>query len=111
MDLSNIKMLLGITDTGKDNLLNYLADSAEKQAQDYCNRTDTVDGMKPVIDGVVVRRYRGGYYGQESAPDKPTSVKEGEVTVQLKTIVYDTSSALSDDEKKSLNPYRNLFKL
>lgn len=109
-DISDIKMLLGITDNLKDNLIQYLADAAESQVKAYCRRNDETENMKSVINSMAIRQYRGGQFGQEIPDDKVSSVKEGDVTIQLKGSGYNPSTSLMDDEKKALYIDRCLFK-
>lgn len=54
--LNNIKMLLGITGSEKDDLIRFLIDICTDEAKQYCN-TDTADGLETAIIQMVVFKY------------------------------------------------------
>jgi hypothetical protein len=55
--LTQVKMLLGIQDTEKDSLLNYLIDSCCDEATAFCNLPEFDDRLEPVVVKMVVFNY------------------------------------------------------
>lgn len=109
MDITNVKTLLGITDTSKDDLLTYIGNVVTTDVKAYCRIPVITDDLQLVINDMVVDRYRARGYGQEEAPKTLSSISEGDVTMQFKTTQYSPTMELTDAEKKRLVPYRKLW--
>lgn len=55
--LTQVKLLLGITDTSKDALLNYLIDTCSEEAADFCNLPEFDDRLERIVVQMVIVRY------------------------------------------------------
>lgn len=65
--LANIKILIGISDTSKDSLINLLINRASNYILTYCNRPDLPSALDDVhMDLAVIYYNRLGIEGQNS---------------------------------------------
>lgn len=55
--LARIKLLLGISDSSKDALLEELIDNAEEYVANYCNNADAVNSLSGAIVQMVIQDY------------------------------------------------------
>lgn len=111
LDLSTIKMLLGIssTDTSSDKIITYIGNAVSTDAKKYCRIPVITDDLQLIINDMVIDRYRARGYGQQDAPQTVTKVSEGDVEVDFKTVQYNATMELTDAEKKRLVPFRKLW--
>jgi hypothetical protein len=56
--LENVKILLGITDNSKDNMLNLYLSRATSFVKNYCNIDEIPIELDEVIEDIAVYRYR-----------------------------------------------------
>jgi hypothetical protein len=95
--LDDIKLLLGITSTDKDNLLQLLINQATEEALDYTRR-GSADGLENIITKMVVFNYnRIGTEGLDSESYSGVS--------------YSYSADYPESILRSLNRYRKLITL
>ena len=107
-------MLLGITDTGKDDMLTYIGNLVTGMATRYCKLKVTPDDFVTGLAPMVVERYRANGYGQEASPQTVSSITEDKETVsfvKLRSVPenFIISNELTDGEKKMLTPFRKLW--
>ena len=112
--LDQVKMLLGITDTGKDGLLTYIGNLVNGMAMQYCRLSVRPDDFDTVLPPMVAERYRANGWGQECTPQTVESISEGNVSVhfaKLRNVPenFIISNELTDGEKTVLQPYRKLW--
>lgn len=108
--LEQVKLLLGISGTGKDALLGLLCDSVAAQVKAYCRLSDVSDaGLQGILADMAITRYRARGYGQEAAPKVLSGLSEGDVSFTYKTVQYDATGELTDAEKSVLSSYRKLW--
>ena len=108
--LKQVEVLLGITDTGKEELLTLLCDTMTAQVKKHCRISDVSDlGLQGLMADMVVNRCRARGYGQEAAPKSLSKLTEGDVSFTYKTTQYDTTGELTDAEKKAVSQYRKLW--
>ena len=96
--LSMVKVLLGVTDTSRDELLYLIIDSVTEKALAYCKLQAIPPALKPTIAEMAVRSYENMTGGNVS------SVKRGDVTV-----TYSAKCAVGDileSYKIPLNAFR-----
>ena len=103
--LEDVKMLLGIKGTEKDNILKFIIDDCTYRALSYCKRKDMPEEMQSLIVAMAVRAYRVCGYGSETEPDTVTSFKQGE-----RSETYEDGAVKRDDWindfKGRLEPFR-----
>lgn len=103
--LENVKMLLGIKGTEKDNVLNFVIEDCKSRALSYCKRKDMPEEMQSLIVAMAVRAYRVCGYGSETEPDTVTSFKQGD-----RSETYEDGAVKRDDWindfKGRLEPFR-----
>jgi hypothetical protein len=109
LDITNIKTLLGITDTDNDSILSHIGDVVTAEVKAYCRIPTIADDLQLIINDMVIDRYRARGYGQETAPQTLKSISEGDVSMQFDTVQYNPTMELTDAEKKRLAPYRKLW--
>jgi hypothetical protein len=65
--IDDLKVLLGITDTTQDALLNLLLSKATTKFQNYCNRLDIPDNAQSsIVDYAIILYNRRGSEGLQS---------------------------------------------
>ncbi len=99
--LDKVKLILGIKDSSKNDLLNYFIESTEQKILNYCNREDFPRDLDNVLVEIVVDQYR------QSNSGKVASVKRGDTQ-----ITYQNSNTGGADfiknYKAELNRYRKV---
>ena len=93
--MENIKLLLGISDTSKDDLITLLISIAEDEIKAYCNIDDIPTALDNIVTQIVVIKYNR--IGQEGI----TSTKFNSVSESF-------SDSLPASVIKALNRYRHL---
>ncbi len=113
MDLtSQVKMLLGITDSSKDDIIGYFVSFVTGLALRYCKLPAPTPELDFVLAGMIAERYRVNAYGHEAIPKQVQSVKEDDtqITYYMRNApqAYILSNELTDGEKKMLAPFRKM---
>lgn len=103
--LEQIKIVLGITDTSKDNLINYYINSISSEVMNYCNLKSIPTNLEYFIQSKVISIFR--YESNEYKGIK--SLVEGDVKLEFAiqhngadTMAY----SLNDEDKKVLRNFR-----
>lgn len=103
--LEQIKIVLGITDTSKDNLINYHIKNISNEVMNYCNIKAIPTNLESFIQNKVISIFR--YESNENKGIK--SMVEGDVKLEFAienngadTMVY----SLNDADKKVLRNFR-----
>lgn len=66
--LSKVKIMLGITDTTKDDLISLLIDLAKEEATSFCNLSEYAEELDSIVIRMVVQNYnKNGNEGIASA--------------------------------------------
>ena len=112
--LDQSKLLLGLTDDSKDNLLTYIGNVVNSMAMKYCRVAVAPDDFEIVLAPMVVERYRANGWGQEEAPQTVESVSDGNEKVsfvKLRNVPenFIISNELTAGEKSALQPYRKAW--
>lgn len=94
-ELDKLKARLGILDDKQDANLEVLLEEAEEEALNYCNRDETVEGMKSAIRKLAYLAY------QMDGKEHITAKSEGG-----RSESYKDSDGLPSSVKSSLNRYR-----
>ena len=81
--LRKLKMLLGIKDESKDELLSFLIDDVVNLIMGYCRICFLPRPLESLVPVVVADMYRAKGYGNESAPEIVKSVSEGQRSVSF----------------------------
>ncbi len=109
--LQKLKLLLGLENDDKDELLLFVIDKVSDMVCNYCNIKQVPKGLEKVMLNMAVDLYRAESLGQEQAEGTVKSVTEGDVTVS-----FASASAISEnsgmqflkDYTTQLNRYRKL---
>ncbi len=109
--LQKLKLLLGLENDDKDELLLFVIDKVSDMVCNYCNIKQVPKGLENVMLNMAVDLYRAESLGQEQAEGTVKSVTEGDVTVS-----FASASAISEnsgmqflkDYTTQLNRYRRL---
>ena len=114
--LIKAKGLLGITDTTKDDILNFYIDLIVQMILDYCNREDFPDELIPFATSKVVASYQSDNGGATETGGKRTvrKLKSGDVSFEFAGDDVNRGFAnvavgeLSAGEKSQLATHRRL---
>ncbi len=109
--LQKLKLLLGLENDEKDNILLFVLDKIQDMVCNYCNIKQVPKGLENVMLNMAVDLYRAESLGQEQAEGNVKSITEGDVTVS-----FASASAISEnsgmqflkDYTAQLNRYRRL---
>ena len=81
--LQRLKMLLGITDESKDELLSFLIDDVKAMILGYCRICFLPRPLESLVPVIAADMYRAKGYGGESAPEIVKSISEGQRSVSF----------------------------
>ncbi len=109
--LQKLKLLLGLENDDKDELLLFVIDKVSDMVCNYCNIKQVPKGLENVMLNMAVDLYRAESLGQEQAEGNVKSITEGDVSV-----AFSSASAISEnsgmqflkDYTAQLNRYRKL---
>ena len=105
--LNTVKMLLGITDSDKDAILEFCIDEAKSLILGYC-RIDTLpDALASTSAAIAADLFRAKGYGETQAPEEVKSMTEGQRSVTFESTRPTEGNILSNYYRR-LKPYRNL---
>lgn len=75
--LAKVKMLLGLTDDSKDEVLSYLIEDNINLVLNYCRICELPEALESLIPVMTTDRYRMMNYGSESGDKVLKSVSQG----------------------------------
>lgn len=104
--LKKLKMLLGVEDSGKDELLFFLLDDAERLILGYCRRCCLPEPLESLVPVIAADVYRAKGYAAEDAPKIVKSVTEGARSVSF-DVKQPTDESILENYYKRLKPYVN----
>ena len=100
--LENIKMVLGITDTSKDRLIQYYINAVTKKILAYTKRIELLEVLESIVEEIVIDKMKANITGADTSGDIK-SEKIGDYEV-----VYNVSSS-SDSASNDLSPYIDIL--
>lgn len=103
--LEKIKIVLGITDTSKDAVINYYIESISNEVMFYCNINVIPSNLQSFICNKVISimKYEDNQYkGIKSISEGDTKLEIAVENNGQDTLVY----SLNDTDKKNLRIYR-----
>lgn len=115
--LENIKMLLGITDTSKDTLINYWIDYYAKMVLKYCHLSYLDGDLQSIVEQMVVARLGGlaldkNTGATDQAPQGVKSITRGDYSITYKDAQSSSQISTLDhvaiNFQGQLNLYRRL---
>lgn len=106
--LENIKMLLGLSDDTKDQMIHYYISKVTDEILSYCN----LDELPSKLESIVENKVYGVLKPQFStkSTDEVKSVSRGDTKIEynVNTNFEDVSLLLSNSEKMLCNAFRRL---
>lgn len=105
--LSNVKLLLGIDDDSKDQILMYHIKSVIRKILNYCHREDFPEQLKEVATEMVIRQYKawdsstsnaGGGIVSGGVSGVVSSITRGDFSIS-----YDNSSDAQESSASALS--------
>lgn len=102
--MEQLKLLLGITDTAKDELLNLILTETEDFIKGYCHVDEVPLKLNTLVPFMAADLYRYKGYGAEVQASEVKSITQGERTVQYNTVTR--SDEVFASYYKRLNPFR-----
>lgn len=103
--LEKIKIVLGITDTSKDAVINYYIESISNEVISYCNIKNIPSSLQSLICNKVISimKYENNQYkGIKSISEGDTKLEIAVENNGQDTLIY----SLNDTDKKNLRSYR-----
>ena len=103
--LEQIKIVLCITDTSKDNLINYYINSISSEIMNYCNLKSIPTSLESFIQNKVISIFRfesNEYKGLKSLTEDDVKLEFAIENNGAETMVY----SLNDADKKILRNFR-----
>jgi hypothetical protein len=97
--LDNIKLVLGITDTSKDGLIQYYINATVKKILAYTNRIELPEALESVVEEIVIPKMKASLSGS-STTSNVKSEKIGDYEIQ-----YNTDS----NSNNELSPYLDIL--
>lgn len=107
--LTRLKLLLGIKDESKTELLSFLLEKASDIICNYCNIEKVPKGLETILLDMCVRMYRTENLGQEENKMEVKSMTEGAVSVSFSNAMSENQNKAMDfleDYRAQLNRYR-----
>jgi len=101
--LDNIKLVLGLSDTSKDNLINYYISVTTNKILAYINATELPATLESIVEEIVINKMKSA----ESGVDTSGTVKREKVGDY--EIEYNTSSSSGESVSNELSPYTNIL--
>lgn len=103
--LETLKMLLGIEDNEQNSLLSFLISDCENLVCGYCHTDEVPQKLESLIPVIAADMYRRKGYGTADAPDRITSISQGQRSVSFKSSVGDAEEFLKE-YKSRLEPFK-----
>lgn len=103
--LETLKMLLGIEDNDSDGLLSFLIEDCENLINGYCHTETVPKKLASLIPVMAADMYRRKGYGTADAPDRITSISQGQRSVSFKSSAGDAEEFLKE-YKSRLEPFK-----
>jgi hypothetical protein len=108
MELAKLKLLLGITDESKNDLLQFCLDDVTESVLNYCNLTALPTGLENTAYRMAMELYRNENFGSTAADNGIIASKSaGDTSVSFR-VNTDYTESLLKDYQKQLNKYRRL---
>lgn len=103
--LTDVKILLGIDNSDKDNILNFIVEDTISGVLAYC-RIESIEkipcGLESVIVHMVVQSYRSNGYGESEPPREIKSISQGD-----REITFEDRKGFFNSYRERLKPYIN----
>lgn len=103
--INNLKMLLGIKDNRRDELLSFIISDIESMILSYCKIDTLPEQLNSLVPVMAADMYRRKGYGQETSPETVTSISQGQRSVSIKSGTLSTDDFLKEYRQR-LNPFR-----
>lgn len=109
MELEKLKSLLGITDSLKDSLVQFVMEDVEEVIKNYCNITEIPEGLTQTSYRMAMDLYKNENLGDEGiALGSISSISEGSTSTSFRSSASEFKDSLLKDYKSQLNKYRKL---
>lgn len=103
--MEKLKMLLGITDSEQDSLLQFLLDEVRDMICGYCRIDEVPTKLESLIPVIAADLYRCKGYGETEAPQAVSSLTQDKKTVSFQK--NETESDLLSNYYRRLRPFIN----
>ena len=110
MEREKLKLLLGIEDTDKDLIVDFVISDVEEIIKNYCNVEKIPEGLTQTAYRMAMDLYRNENVGQESNSLGPvSSITEGDTTTSFRQCVDENfKDTVLKNYKNTLNRYRRV---
>ena len=103
--MEQLKMLLGITDSEQDNLLQFLLDEVRDMICGYCRIDEVPTKLESLIPVIAADLYRCKGYGTTDTPQTVSAITEDRQTISFHK--NETESDLLSNYHRRLSPFIN----
>lgn len=107
--LEKLKLLLGIADGSKDNVLQFVLDSVTDMVLNYCNIDSLPEKLENTVLSMCVDKYRADCLGQETTQGNVKNITEGDVSVSFGS-AYSSADNPAMEFLKGYEPQLDRFK-
>lgn len=109
MKITRLKALLGIEDTSKDDILEFVVENVEETIKNYCNLDKVPIELNSIVIRMAIDLYRNENLGnEESSLGSISSISEGDTTVSYRSSASEFKDSLLKNYEKQLKRYRKL---
>lgn len=106
--LDKLKLILGITDSNKDALLEFAISRVEETIKNYCNLEAVPAELNNVVLSMAMELYRLENFGNEEVGQIVKSIAVGDTTTTFDTSNKDSVKGLLRDFKSQIDPFRRV---
>jgi hypothetical protein len=107
--LEKLKLLLGIKDTTKDDILQFTLDRVEDIIKNYCNIKEIPAELNNTVISMAMELYRLENFGNEEGKKEVKSIQVGDTTTTFETSKdMNIAEELLKDYKAQLALYRKV---
>lgn len=105
--LENIKLLLGLNDDSKDQIILYYIDKVSDEILNYCNLEDLPSKLEWIVESKIYGILKSQFSPQSTGEVK--AVTRGDTRIEYNVATAESSDiTLSNSEKMQCNAFRRL---
>ncbi|PEL12672.1 phage head-tail connector protein [Bacillus sp. AFS017336] len=102
-----VKILLGVSDSSKNAIINFYIESVTQKILNYCNITELPEELESIVVEKVVAIMKNLIASEGNGPVK--KITRGDTVIEYGTSNSDSSgSVILDDVKSQLNKFRRV---
>ena len=110
MELDKLKLLLGIEDMSKDDILKFIMNDVEETIKNYCNVEELPEGLLNTSYRMAMDLYRNENVGNDASASGPvSSISVGDTSTSFRQYADDNfKDTILKSYTRTLNRYRRV---